>query len=196
VKHANFYDRAYFDGTGKSNYCSYNGESSPFAQHADAIAATLREYLLDGPVLDIGCAKGYLVAELRRRGIDAHGVDWSPYAVAEADPDVRPFLNRAGAHDLPFADGHFALAVSFDVLEHMDLGYARRALKEIGRISDRQLHQVNTGRLDVWRYDGDASHCTRLPLGQWQALASGLGLDRALICEPDRTLPFLSEVRQ
>jgi SAM-dependent methyltransferase len=196
VKHADFYDRAYFDGTGKSNYCSYNGDSSPFAAHADAIAAMLREYLLDGPVLDLGCAKGYLVAELRRRGIDAYGLDWSPYAVAEADPDVRPFLRRAGAHDLPFADGHFALAVSFDVLEHMDLGYARRALREIGRISDRQLHQVNTGRLDAWRYNGDASHCTRLPLHQWQALATGLGLDRALICEPDRKLPFLSEVRQ
>jgi SAM-dependent methyltransferase len=196
VKHADFYDHAYFDGTGKSNYCSYNGDSSPFAEHADAIAAMLREYPLDGAVLDIGCAKGYLVQELRRRGIDAYGVDWSPYAVAEADPGVRPFLRRAGAHDLPFADGHFALAVSFDVLEHMDLGYARRALREIGRISDRQLHQVNTGRLDAWRYDGDASHCTRLPLDQWQALATGLGLDRTLICEPDRKLPFLSEVRQ
>jgi SAM-dependent methyltransferase len=196
VKHADFYDHAYFDGAGKSNYCSYNGDSSPFHEHADAIAAMLREYPLDGPVLDVGCAKGYLVAELRRRGIDAYGVDWSPYAVAEADAEVRPFLYRAGAHDLPFADGHFALAVSFDVLEHMDLGYARRALRELGRISDRQLHQVNTGRLDAWRYDGDASHCTRLPLEQWQALATGLGLSRALICEPDRKLPFLSEVRQ
>jgi SAM-dependent methyltransferase len=196
VKHADFYDCAYFDGTGKSNYCSYNGDSSPFAEHADAIAAMLREYLLDGPVLDIGCAKGYLVAELRRRGVDAHGVDWSPYAVAEADPDTRPFLQCAGAHNLPFADGQFALAVSFDVLEHMDLGYARRALREIARVSRRQLHQVNTGRLDAWRYDGDASHCTRLPLPRWEELATGLGLHHTLICEPDRRLPFLNEVRQ
>jgi SAM-dependent methyltransferase len=194
--HADFYDRAYFDGTGKSNYCSYDGTSSPFAEHAGAIAAMMREYLLDGPVLDIGCAKGYLVAELRRRGIEAYGVDWSPYAVAEADDDVRPFLHRAGAHDLPFTDGQFALAVSFDVLEHMDLGYARRALPEIGRVSDWQLHQVNTGRLDTWRYDGDTSHCTRLPLARWQELAADLGLRRALICEPDRRLPFLDEVRR
>ena len=203
MKHANFYDRAYFDGTGKSNYCSYNGESSPFAQHADAIAATLREYLLDGPVLDIGCAKGYLVAELRRRGIDAHGVDWSPYAVAEADPDVRPFLNRAGAHDLPFADGHFALAVSFDVLEHMDLGYARRALKEIGRISDRQLHQVNTGRhrdLRRRRTDlQDGGHAFVFRGGQFQPLESPYGepglLNRDCV-DPARKSQYLKGARR
>jgi SAM-dependent methyltransferase len=195
VKHADFYDHAYFNGTGKSNYCSYNGDSSPFAEHADAIAAMLREYLLCGPVLDIGCAKGYLVAELRRRGIDAYGVDWSPYAIARASDDVRPFLVRAAAHDLPFTDARFALAVSFDVLEHMDLGYARRALPEIGRVSRWQLHQVNTGRLDAWRYDGDASHCTRMPLAQWRDLVTDLGLHRALICEPDRRVPFLHEVQ-
>ncbi len=194
--HADFYDRAYFDGTGKSNYCSYTGDSSPFGAHADAVAAMLREYADDGPVLDIGCAKGYLVGELRRRGLDAHGVDWSPYALAGADADVRPYLHLAGAHELPFVDGHFALAASFDVLEHMDLGYAARALPEIARVSRRQLHQVNTGRLDAWRYDGDASHCTRLPLERWQALATALGLHRTVLCEPDRRLPFLSDIHR
>lgn len=192
--HADFYDRAYFDGTGKSNYCSYDHGSSPFEAHADAVAAVLREYSLAGPVLDIGCAKGYLVAELRRRGIDAHGVDWSPYAIAEAPADVRPFVQRAGAHELPFADGRFALAVSFDVLEHMDLAYAQQALPEIARVSRWQLHQVNTGRLDAWRYEGDASHCTRMPIGEWQALAATLGLPHTIVCEPDRRLPFLSEL--
>lgn len=194
--HADFYDHAYFDGTGKSNYCSYNGESSPFGAHADAVAAMLREYSLDGPVLDIGCAKGYLVAELRLRGIDAHGADWSPYAIAAAPAEVRPFLHEAGAHDLPFTDGQFALAVSFDVLEHMDLDYAQRSLSEIARVSRWQLHQVNTGRLDSWRYEGDASHCTRLPLERWRALAAALELPQTIICEPDRRLPFLSAVHR
>jgi hypothetical protein len=76
----------------------------------------------------------------------------------------------------------------------MDLGYAQQALPEIARVSQWQLHQVNTGRLEAWRYDGDASHCTRLPLNQWQALTTTLCLPRTVICEPDRRLPFLSGV--
>jgi hypothetical protein len=58
-----------------------------------------------------------------------------------------------------------------------------------------QLHQANTGRLDEWRFDGDDSHCTKLPLEEWQRAATGLGLRRTFICEPDRRLPFLNEVR-
>jgi SAM-dependent methyltransferase len=193
--HADFYDHDYFEGAGKSNYCGYAIDSSPFAAHADAIVALIREYDLTGPVLDVGCAKGYLVYVLRQRGIDAYGVDWSRYAIEEADPDVRPYLSAAQAHDLPFVEGHFAVAVSFDVLEHMDLAYARRALAETARVSKMQLHQANTGRLDAWRFDGDDSHCTKLPLEEWQRVAAGLGLTGTFICEPDRRLPFLNEVR-
>jgi SAM-dependent methyltransferase len=194
--HADFYDHAYFDGPGKSNYCAYSIDSSPFAAHADAIVAMLREYGLAGPVLDVGCAKGYLVYVLRQRGIEAYGVDWSPYAIAAADPDVRPYLSRAAADELPFPDQRFALAVTFDVLEHMDLRYARQALPEIARVSRWQLHQANTGRLPDWRFDGDDSHCTLLPLAEWRGLTSALGLARSLICEPDRELPFLNEARR
>jgi SAM-dependent methyltransferase len=193
--YADFYDRAYFDGAGKSNYCGYSIDSSPFAAQADAIVALLREYALDGPVLDVGCAKGYLVYVLRQRGIEAYGVDWSPYAIAAADPDVRPHLTQSSAHHLPFADRRFALVVTFDVLEHMDLGFARRALTETARVSQCQLHQANTGRLDEWHFHGDDSHCTRLSLAEWQALAGGLGLDATIICEPDRRLPFLDRAR-
>jgi SAM-dependent methyltransferase len=193
--HAEFYDHAYFDGPGKSNYCGYAIDTSPFAAHADAIVAMLRERRLDGPVLDVGCAKGFLVYVLRQRGIEAYGVDWSPYAIAAADPDVRPFLSRAAADALPFPTGRFALTVSFDLLEHMDLGYARRALPELARVSTWQLHQANTGRLPEWRYDSDDSHCTRLPLTDWHRLAADVDLPRTVICEPDRRLPFLREAR-
>lgn len=187
-----FYDRAYFDGTTKSNYGRYGTESSPFGLHADAIENCLAHYELSGPVLDVGCATGYLVAELCRRGIDAWGVDWSAYAVSNAVPGAAATVRCASGTSLPFGDRRFALAVTFDVFEHLDRETAELVLKECARVSERQLHQINTGRLAEWRYDGDASHCLKLALADWRAMADQVGVAGADICEPDRDIPCLA----
>jgi SAM-dependent methyltransferase len=188
---ADFYDRTYYDGHGKSNYNPYDIDSSPFAFQADVIEKLLAHYGLDGPVLDVGCAKGYLVYVLRLRGVEAYGLDWSQYALDHAYPDARPYLQRADATRLPFAGRRFALVTSFDVLEHMDDRAVKRAFRECARVSDRQLHQVNTGRLPEWAYEGDESHCVKYPLEHWQRIVDRLRLDATTVCEPDRQLPFL-----
>ena len=61
-----------------------------FGGVADAIVAQLAPKT----VLDAGCAKGFLVAALRERGVDASGFDLSEVAIAEA-PETRP-RPRAG----------------------------------------------------------------------------------------------------
>jgi SAM-dependent methyltransferase len=184
----------------RANMRSEDGrtERLPIERWVEPVDAGDTEILagLAGPVLDIGCAKGYLVYLLRQRGVEAFGVDWSQYAIGTASPDVVPFLREASAYDLPYPDRHFALAVSFDVLEHLDGSHARRALVESARVSHRQLHQINTGRLDEWAFDGDPSHCTKLTLAQWQAMAANANLTGATICEPDRRLPFLEGIVQ
>jgi SAM-dependent methyltransferase len=192
MRPADFYDRVYFDGPGKSNYQRYSIDSSPFASQADAIVDLMASHGLQGPVLDVGCAKGYLVYVLRMRGIEAYGVDWSQYALDNAYPDARPYLQRASAIQLPFSDKRFAVATTFDVLEHLNEGHARLALRESARVSDWQLHQVNTGRLTEWVYEGDDSHCLKYSLRRWRSLARALGLERSYLCEPDRRLPFLT----
>jgi SAM-dependent methyltransferase len=54
-----------------------------WSRHADATEqALLREVI--GPVLDIGCGPGRLVAALERRGIPAVGIDAAPAAIAMA----------------------------------------------------------------------------------------------------------------
>jgi SAM-dependent methyltransferase len=188
---ADFYDQDYFDGPGKSNYELYTAESSPFGLQADLIIRLMGSCGLSGRMLDVGCAKGFLVDALRQRGVEAFGVDWSEYAIASADPNVRPYLERASALELSYGDRHFDLAVSFDVLEHLDRPRARQALVECARVSRWQLHQANTGRLAEWRFDSDASHCLKYSLEQWQAICAELNLSRTVICEPDRRLPLL-----
>jgi hypothetical protein len=126
-----------------------------FGTIADRIAADIRP----ARVLDAGCAMGLLVEALRSRGIDAEGIDVSAYAIAQADPSVRPFC-RAGsiAADL---GGRYDLIVCIEVLEHMPAADADRAIENFCRAADdvifssspvdyKESTHVNVRRPEDW----------------------------------------------
>src|SRR5437870_13556529 len=50
-------------------------------------------------VLDVGCAKGFLVECLRDRGVEAYGFDISEYAISQVRRDVRPYCKVASVAD-------------------------------------------------------------------------------------------------
>src|SRR5919109_521312 len=58
-----------------------------FGRIADEIIARLKPRR----VLDVGCAKGFLVECLRDRGVEAYGFDVSEYALGEVRPDIRRY---------------------------------------------------------------------------------------------------------
>jgi SAM-dependent methyltransferase len=89
---------------------------------------------LERPVLDVGCGDGHF-AEIAFRGrpLDV-GLDPMTRDLAEAKTrrGVYRSLVRAGAAEMPFADGSFRSVISNSVLEHVpDL---ERALAEIARV--------------------------------------------------------------
>ena len=54
------------------------------------------DYSLEGKkVLEIGCAKGFVVEGLRDLGVDAYGIDVSQYAIDCAREDIKPYLKVA-----------------------------------------------------------------------------------------------------
>ena len=191
---AEWYDATYFDGPGKSNYARYDERVADFDAYADALvgALTAAGEPTDGPVLDVGCAKGFLVAALRRRGVRAYGVDWSAYAIDRAAPGMSPYLYQGSATALGFMlsllpqDARFALCCSFDLLEHFDEEHARAALREMAAVSRHQFHQVNTGWAPTVAFDGDQSHVLRLPLDEWRRLAREEGCRHTTIVETGR----------
>ena len=78
-----------------------------------------------GRVLDIGAAQGLYVAEFRRRGFDAVGVDpWQGAVDAGAEIARRTELETrvvlGTAESLPFDARSFDLLIAFSVLEHVE----------------------------------------------------------------------------
>jgi GT2 family glycosyltransferase/predicted nucleic acid-binding Zn-ribbon protein len=88
-------------------------------------------------VLDVGCAKGFLVEALRDRGVEAFGIDISEYAIGEVRPDLEPHCRVASAVE-PF-DEHYDLITCIEVLEHLGEEDGRTAIANICRSADDVL---------------------------------------------------------
>lgn len=104
-----------------------------FGVIAESIATTIQPRR----VLDAGCAMGLLVEALRARGIDAHGVDLSSYAIANVYEPVRPYCSQASITE-EFS-GHYDLIVSIEVLEHMPPREGEAAIANCCRHTDDVL---------------------------------------------------------
>lgn len=102
-----------------------------------SVAESIRVKLNPNTVLDAGCAKGFLVETLRDRNIDARGIDISSYAISEVYEPVKPFCS-VGSITEPFSQ-NFDLIVSIEVLEHMPVADATRAVKNLCNHTDTIL---------------------------------------------------------
>jgi len=141
------------------------------------VADQIVRQLAPARVLDAGCAKGFLVQQLRARGVEAFGIDISEYAISEVDDEVQDHCLVASLTN-PI-EGFYDLVTCFDVLEHMPPVDARVALDNLCRTTGRILLSsgpvVGAGPVDL---DG------RLP-EQWAANLEDNGFSR----EPSHGAP-------
>lgn len=86
-------------------------------------------------LLEIGCAKGYLLLEFQKLGLDAFGTDVSKYAIENAHPQVKENIYHAKGDILPFPDKFFDMVVSKEVFPHIDKVSLIKLLNEIKRVS-------------------------------------------------------------
>lgn len=148
------YNRFYFDG-GRGPVGGYSREGyRDFPCHW----TTFRNILERKPesVLEIGCARGYIVKRLQDAGIPAAGIEVSRHCILTraCDPVVEWDITET---PWPFKDKEFDLSFSTAVLEHIPKHHVTSVLKEIARVSKRGLHGIDFGDHD----DGfDRTHCT------------------------------------
>lgn len=128
------FGQEYFDGDRKYGYGGfrYDGRWKSFAEKLIAhygLKPGMR-------VLDIGCAKGFVLHELKQLlpELEVAGLDISEYAVANGMESVKPFMRVGNAMALPYPDQHFDLVLGVNTLHNLYLPGLFQALREIQRV--------------------------------------------------------------
>ena len=129
------YGEMYFDGPRDYGYggYKYDGRWIPVARDiVDHFSLTPGDR-----VLDVGCAKGFLVKDLLNAvpGLEVFGVDISEYALLTCPQQVVGRLHLGSADHLPFPDGSFSCVLSLDTIHNFPRDRAKIALQEIQRLS-------------------------------------------------------------
>lgn len=159
------FDRRYFDG----KQCDYACRAG-YGLYNDRGFTNQAQWLVDHfdmagkMVLDVGCAKGYLVHYLRELGVDAWGCDWSEYALSCADEVVKPFLFNCDATDVP---GEWDWIISARLLICFPEKEVGKIAKRFNKHSANQLHFIDLTPND--------KYYTAKPLEWWgkQGFAKG-----------------------
>lgn len=146
------FEREYFDGRREEGYGGYvyDGRWIPIARDI------VNHFKLTkcSKILDIGCAKGFLVKDLMSvcPGLEVFGLDISRYATAHAEPEARDRLVVGTADALPFADDTFDAVVAINTLHNLEGSRLKTALREIERLAPGRAYvQVDAYRTEAER---------------------------------------------
>lgn len=137
-------------------------------------------------VLDIGCGLGFTVRAFRDQQIAAYGVDFSEWAINNAEQSIKAFVRCMDATNLMFEDRTFDVVCSFDMLEHLDEKHARKALSEMLRVATkdvfievgtitREQEAVDSDPTHYAEITGDQSHCFYVTEDKWEQIISESG---------------------
>ena len=171
---------------GAAYYRNYWGGGGPyernerwlkfFGEVADGIVRDLHP----SSSLDAGCALGFLVEALRKRGVDAWGIDISEYAISEVDESIRDRCGVASLSEpLP---RRYDLITCIEVVEHVPPEETDRVIANLCQATDRIL--LSTTPQDY----GEPTHLNVQPPEAWSAALAAQGFLR----EVDRDFSYLS----
>lgn len=156
----------YFDGTREQGCGGYYDDNrwGPVAEDF------IKHYNLqpDAKILDIGCAKGFLLKEFKRLlpAAETCGVDISDYAIENCSPSIIEHVYIANADNLPFKDNYFDLVISINSLHNiMDLDQLSNSFSEINRVSKNSSNAF----VSLGAYENEDE---RMVLDNWAVVAS------------------------
>jgi SAM-dependent methyltransferase len=149
----------YFDGDRNHGYGGFDYQRR-FWQ--PVIPTIIENYQIDNSsvVLDVGCAKGFFLYDLKQElpRISIYGVDISEYAIENAKPEVKEYLQVANATKLPFKDDSFDFVISINTVHNLNREDCAISLQEIERVSrgnsfitvDAYRNDEEKARMEAW----------------------------------------------
>ena len=140
-------------------------------------------------MLDVGCALGMLVESLRDRGVDATGIDISPFAISQVREDIKPFCS-VGSILEPFPQERYDFILCMEVVEHLSEADAPHAIANLCQHSDDIL--LTTSPLDF----REATHFNVQPPEYWAGLMALNGFCRDLSADVSFVMPWAMRFRR
>ncbi len=169
----------YFDGAREQGYGGYryDGRWIPIARDiVDHFGLKAGDR-----VLDVGCAKGFLVQDLTAvcPGLESYGLDISEYALIHCEPGVVGRLVRGTADVLPFPDRSFQAVLCINVIHNLERDRCVAALREVERLAPGRGYV----RVDAYRTEAERriflgwvlTAVTFLRPDEWRALMAEAG---------------------
>lgn len=150
----------YFDNTRDTGYGGYHydGRWAPVAK------SLVERYQLNAQskVLDIGAGKGFLLKDLREicPGIEVKGTEVSNYAIENAHPEAKEFMDFGSAEKLDYPDNYFDCVTSINTFHFLSPENSEIAIQEMLRVLkdpqkafiqvDAFVNDVERERLLAW----------------------------------------------
>jgi len=163
----------YFDGDRKHGYGGFT-YNPKFWQ--PVVPTIVEKYKLDNSssVLDVGCAKGFFLHDLKLScsDITIAGIDISEYAISNSLPDVKNFLNIGNATKLPFQSNTFDFVISINTVHNLNREDCALALQEIERVTkgnsfitvDAYRNDEEKTRMEAW----NLTALTMMSVDEWK----------------------------
>src|SRR5258708_8876694 len=140
----------------------YSREDPRWLQFFGHVADEIIWQLNPRTVLDVGCAKGFLVECLRDRGVEAYGFDVSEYAIGEVRPDIMQYCWVGSASDS--ISKSYDLITCIEVCEHLAESEAEDAVRQMTSHADTILFSSTPGDFE------EPTHINVRPVIDWLRL--------------------------
>jgi O-antigen biosynthesis protein len=159
-----FYDEKYYANMVPGIPYDRVANGGHWLRFFNAIADRLFNYLAPQSVLDVGCAKGFLIEAFSNRGVATYGFDYSDFAISSVREDFRPFVFTANAADNSafnkFQDD-YDLITCIEVVEHMPRQEAVKAIQNMCQHSQAIFFSSTADDFS------EPTHLTVLPRIEW-----------------------------